>query len=87
MINAKDIFHLEREMLYELHGLVYQSDMSSSEKGEIFERLNEDLTEGEFNALKNTVLERQSTALTRIKNGETMSAKEISEAVKQAANE
>ena len=85
MISAKDIFTLEREMMQELINLSYQANMSHEEREAVFGNL-EGITEQGYEELQRELLARQLNPLERIKNGETLKASEINQAVKKAAN-
>lgn len=84
MITAKDIFSLERETIAELNYLLYHSNLSYDEKEAINERLN-DITEAEYFELEKSLRNRQINDLDRLRNGETLSASQINNAVKLAA--
>lgn len=84
MITAKDIFFLEREMIEELERL--SRILPHDEADELFEQLN-GISEAEYNQMKWELEQRQTSPLNRIKNGETLSQKEISVAVMQACKE
>lgn len=85
MISAKDEFIIEREMMQELVALAYQSGLSSEEMEHFFAGL-EGITEEKYVELQKNLLARQLNPLERIKNGETLKASEINQAVKRAAN-
>lgn len=72
-------------MLAELKNLAYRS-MTSEEAENFFDGV-EGVTEEGYEQMRIELLQRQSSPLVRLKNGETMSAKQIGEAVKQASNE
>lgn len=83
MITAKDIFSLERETIAELNYLLYHSNLSYDEKEAINERLG-DISEAEYFELEKSLRNRQINDLDRLRNGETLSASQINNAVKLA---
>lgn len=83
MISAKDEFFLEREHIKEIASLVEKSDLTHDER----ENLNlEQLSENEFDQLKRELIDRELKEREAVRRGCTLSAKQINEAVKQAAN-
>lgn len=84
MAETKNIFHDFRERRHELQGMVYTSDLSHEEKGHVFNRLESEISESEFEQIRNSVMQRQPSPLTKVRNGETLSQKEINQAVKKA---
>jgi hypothetical protein len=85
MITAKDDFTLEREMMQELYNMAYRANMSQEEMESFFDGV-EGITEQGFQELKQKLAGRELSPLERIKNGETLKASEINEAVRKAAN-
>lgn len=86
MISAKDIFILEREMMAELNSLIYGAGLGSEEKEAIYTALDS-MDAPQYDELVKSLASRQISPLTRLKFGETLSAKEINHAVQKAANE
>lgn len=86
MITAKDIFSLEREMIEEIQGLVYSSDMSPEQKRNVFESLAGEISADEFEKIRLRVLDHQLDPLVRIKNGDLLKMKDVNKAVKKAAD-
>lgn len=84
MITAKDIFSLERETIAELNFLLYNSNLSHEERDALSEKLN-GITEAEYFELEKMLRNRQINDLDRLRNGETLSAAQINNAVKLAA--
>jgi hypothetical protein len=84
MIKAKDIFILEREMIAETVRRLAESNLSPEEQEEIFHRMEGDLTEQEYFDIQRVLTDRQTSPLTRVKNGETLNQSQINQAVRQA---
>lgn len=89
MISAKDEFFIEREMLHELRGLMYKSDLSHEEREAIEEGITGGLTSEVYDQIITDLYQRQKidNPVVRIKNGETLSAKEINQAVMKVVND
>lgn len=83
MISAKDIFTLEREMIAELQSLAYRANLSQEEMDEVFKIE----TEAEYEERLAWLMERQTSELVKVKNGETLKASEINKAVEQAVKQ
>lgn len=71
-------------MIAELQSLAYRANLSGEEMDEIFWELE---TEQEYEERRKWLLGKQISPLVKIRNGETLRASEINEAVKQAAND
>lgn len=76
MITAKDIFIMEQEMIAEAQYLMNNASLSPEEIEDINEILPS-ITESEWERLHKVLVDKQTDALTKIKNGETLSAREI----------
>lgn len=87
MISAKDEFTLEREMITELQFLLNNSNLSHDELEDVMEKINNPLTEAEFDELQKVLRNRQITSLDRVKNGEYVNQGQINQAVRQATRE
>ena len=83
MINAKNIFTLEQEMISELVDLTYQAGLSSEEREEI---LGNEIYEERYNDLLKTLSDRILSPLVRVRNGESLLMSDINKAVRAAAN-
>lgn len=81
MINAKDIFTLEREMIAELQYRLYQSNLTHEERDAIDELLNTDLSESQYDEVMKKLSDREINALDRIRNGESLNQSQINQAV------
>lgn len=85
MITAKDEFSLEREMMQELYSLAYRANLSHEEMESFFDGI-EGITEQGYQELRQRLIAKELSPLERIKNGETLKASEINQAVFRAAN-
>lgn len=74
---------MEREHINELANLLRKSDLTWQE----VEKIDPVMSQDEFEELKRTLIDRQISELERMKRGETLSAKQINEAVKKACKE
>ena len=64
MINAKDIFNLEQEMVSDLVYQMYQAGFDSDEREQIFNEFNE-MTEARYNELLQVVFSKSSQEIHR----------------------
>lgn len=76
----------DADMLSELRLLIPQSDFDQDEKDMMFEKLRSFFSVAEYETMKFSLQQHQVNVLDAVKNGDTLSQKEINKAVKQAAN-
>lgn len=84
MITAKNQFNLEREQIGELQYLLNNSTLSAEELEQVVYKLNDPITEGEYDELKKELTDRQISARDRIRNGEIVKQVDVNLAVMQA---
>lgn len=86
MINAKDEFSLEREMINEMQYYMNNSNLSSEELEIIVDQLNGEITEREYYEIQKRLIDRQIHPIDRLKNGEFMNVTQTNIAILKAVN-
>lgn len=78
-----DSIQSDPELMAELYGLLYSSDLSHDEADEMKAKFQNGISVAYAETLKMELLDRQITPLEKIKRGDTVSQAEINKAVKQ----